>query len=332
MNTFTGASSLLRAAALTAALAGPGANAAAQAITTLDIATAYPDGNFHVVNLQQFAQDVEAATRGAVKVKVHPGGSLAKAPEIRKAVTDGRIAAGEVFGPSLSSLHGVFGLDGIPFFTTNYTAARKLWKASEAMVMSKLEGEGLTLLMSVPWPPQGLFAVKPIATPKDLAGLSMRENSPPLKRLAELVDAKPVRVETPELAAAAKEGKLDLVFTSAAQGLDTKLAQSLKHYYLANAWLPRNVVFMNSKTLASLPKDQQQTILELAKRAESRGWTASEAFAESSTKALQQAGALVSPLPPEVKSRLERMGNQVASEVLKSGDPELWALAAKALL
>mgnify|MGYP006339035059 CR=1 FL=1 len=43
-------------------------------------------------------------------------------------------------------------------------------------------------------------------------------------------------------------------------------------------------------------------------------------------------GALVSPLSPEVKSRLERMGNQVASEVLKSGDPELWALAAKALL
>jgi TRAP-type transport system periplasmic protein len=323
---------LLSAVPLLAVLALPASNVAAQATTTLDIATAYPEGNFHVLNLQQFAQDVEAATRGAVKVKVHPGGTLAKAPDIRKAVTEGRIAAGEVFGPSLSSLHGVFGLDGIPFFATNYTAARKLWKASEAMVISKLDGEGLTLLMSVPWPPQGLFAAKPITIPKDLVGLWMRENSPPLKRLAELIDAKPVRVETPELAAAAKEGKLDLVFTSAAQGIDTKLAQSLKHYYLANAWLPRNVVFINSKTLAALPKEQQQTILDLAKRAETRGWAASEAFAESSTKALQQAGALVSPLPAEVKSRLERMGNQVASEVLKSGDPELWALAAKALL
>ncbi len=299
--------------------------------TTIDIASPYPEGNFHVLNLQQFAQDVGAATGGAVEVKVHPNGSLAKAADIRKAVTDGKVAAGEVFGPSLSSLHGVFGLDAIPFFVTNYTAARKLWKASETMVQNKLANEGLTLLMSVPWPPQGLFAGKPIVTPKDLEGLTMRENSPPLKRLAELVAAKPVRVETPDLAATAKDGKLDLVFTSAAQGMDTKLAASLSHYYVANAWLPRNVVFINTRAFKALPVEHQQTITRLAGRAEERGWAMSEEFAQSTTKALEKSGAKVAPLMPEVRSRLERMGNQIASEVLKAGDPELWSLASKAL-
>ncbi len=325
-------SSVLTLVALPLALAWHAPRANAQGAATLDIATSYPDGNFHVLNLQQFAQDVGPATGGAVTMKVHPAGSLAKAADIRKEVTEGRIAAGEVFGPSLSGVHGVFGLDAIPFFATNYPAARKLWKVSRAMIEVKLAGQGLTLLMSVPWPPQGLFSVKPITTPSDFEGLTMRENSPPVKRLAELMGAKPVRVETPDLATAAKDGRMDLVFTSAAQGMDTKLSQSLPFYYLANAWLPRNVVFMGTRSLAALPKEHQAKVLEMARRAEDRGWTMSEEFAHSTTKALEKSGAKVQSLPAEVRSRLERMGTKIATELLQSGDPELWSLAAKALL
>ncbi len=150
----------------------------AVAQTKIDLASSYPENNFHVVNLQYFAKEVSNATNGQLIVKIHPDGTLVKPAEARKAVTDGKIAAAEMFGPSLASTDMVFSLDAIPFLATTYPSALKLWKATENIVVAKLAKQGLTLLMSVPWPPQGLFSSKPLNSTKDLEGLTMRENSP----------------------------------------------------------------------------------------------------------------------------------------------------------
>ena len=294
--------------------------------TVIDIATGYPDSSFHVQNLRQFAQEVTEASRGELRVEVHAAGSKLKAPEILQGVISGRVAAGEVFGPSLSGIHGVFGLDAIPFLATDYVKARKMWKTVERTVEAELAKKGLTLLMSVPWPPQGLFSTRPIATPKDAVGLIMRENSPPVKRLAELIQATPLRVETPDLANAAKERRIEMVFTSAAQGIDTRLYEPMPYFYRANAWLPRNVVMINSASFAKLTKAQQLSLTKLAGRAEERGWLMSEKFAQTSTEALAKAGAKVQPLSLQVQSRLERAGNQIAREALKAGDPALLSM------
>lgn len=270
-------------------LAAPALCREANAQATLDLATAYPAGNFHVQNLRQMAEELAAATEGRLALRVHPGGSLIKAPEIREAVQAGKAAAGEVFGPSLAALNGVFALDAVPFLATNYAAARKLWSTVQAKAEGTLHAQGLVLLLSVPWPPQGLFSSVPLAVAGDLSGLRMRENSPPVRRLAELAGMKPVRVETPELAAAATERKIDLVFTSAAQGLETQLHEALPYYYEANAWLPRNVVFMHRTTHERLPAPQREALMRAAKKAEERGWNSSMAYARTTTEALVKA-------------------------------------------
>ena len=69
------------AAALAFAVALP---VAAQ--TKWDMPTAYPASNFHTENIQQFANDVDKATAGKLKITVHAGGSLYKANEIKRAV------------------------------------------------------------------------------------------------------------------------------------------------------------------------------------------------------------------------------------------------------
>ena len=61
--------------ALAANLAGP---AAAQ--TKWDLPSAYPATNFHTENLQQFANEVEKASGGKLKIQLHPNASLFKAP------------------------------------------------------------------------------------------------------------------------------------------------------------------------------------------------------------------------------------------------------------
>jgi TRAP-type C4-dicarboxylate transport system substrate-binding protein len=313
--------------ALGASACGLGLAAApARAAAVLDLATAYPDTNFHVQNERQFAAEVADATAGAVQIRVQAGGSRLKAPDVLAGVKSGQVAMGEVFGPSLGAIHGVFGLDAVPFIVTTYGAARKLWNTVERLVRDTLAAQGLVLLASVPWPPQGLFCARPIGAADDLKGLRLRENSPPVKRLAELLQAEPVRVETPELAAAARAGRINAVFTSAAQGIDTELYQSMPYFHEANAWLPRNLIVANPKALESLGAEHRTTLVRLAARAEERGWGLSERFSQTSTQALAKAGAKIAPLPSPVRTRLDRLGIQVARETVSKGDPALLAL------
>ena len=54
----------------------------ATAQTKWDLPAAYSPGNFHTENLVQFADDVDKASGGKLKITVHSNASLFKAPEI----------------------------------------------------------------------------------------------------------------------------------------------------------------------------------------------------------------------------------------------------------
>ncbi|MCW5636790.1 MAG: C4-dicarboxylate ABC transporter substrate-binding protein, partial [Rubrivivax sp.] len=49
---------------------------AASAQVKWDLPAAYPAGNFHTVNLVEFANDIDKATGGKLKITVHPNASL----------------------------------------------------------------------------------------------------------------------------------------------------------------------------------------------------------------------------------------------------------------
>lgn len=303
--------------------AGAGAAAAAEA-TGWTLATGYPESSFHVVNLRDFAGAVEQASGGKLKIQVHAGGSLIKAAEIRAALDQGRIEAGELFGPSLGALHPALALDALPFLATTYADAKRLDSVARGVIGEQLARNGYVLLYSVPWPPQGLFAGKPIESVADLAGLRIRENSPVLKRMIELLGARPVRVETPELAAAVRAQQVDAVFTSAAQGIDAQLWRQLPYFYTANAWLPRNVVLARKKAFETLDPALREALLKAAAGAQLKGEQLSEDSARSTLEQLRRAGAKIEVPSTAVRQRLDRVGEKVAQELAASQKtPEL---------
>ena len=302
-----------------------GAQARAQAALQWDIATGYPESSFHVVNLHQFAKEVGNATGGKLILKIHAAGSLVKGPGIAKAISEGKLAGGEVFGPSLGDLDPVFKLDALPFFVTDYATAQRLALAARPTVRAKLKLAGYVFLYSVAWPPQGIFAARPINSTAELAALRIRENAPPVRRLAEVLGATPVTVETPDLATALAARRIDAVFTSSAQGVDTQMWQQLPYFYPVNAWLPRNIVMVGQKAFDALDPATRETVMKLAAAAETRGLGLSEANARSTLEQLGHAGAKVAALPGPVHARLDRAGEQVARETL-AGHPELTAI------
>src|SRR5512144_2644808 len=120
---------LIRTLMSIAALAMLTSTAIAQ--TKWDLPTAYPPTNFHTENIQQFANDVDKATGGKLKITVHSNASLFKAPEIKRAVQGGQAQIGEILVSGYSNEDPIFGVDSVPFLATSYADAAKLWKASK---------------------------------------------------------------------------------------------------------------------------------------------------------------------------------------------------------
>ncbi|MCB1480016.1 MAG: TRAP transporter substrate-binding protein [Tepidamorphaceae bacterium] len=291
---------------------------AAVAQTTWDMPTPYPDGNFHTQTVAQFAKDVEAATDGAIKITVHSAGSLFKHAEIKNAVRDGLAPIGEALLSRYSNDNPVYGFDSIPFLATSYDDARKLYAAQKPFLEKAFEAEGLMLLYSVPWPPQGIYAKREINSVDDMRGLKFRAYNSTTSRIAELAGAAPVQIEVPDLPTAFATGRVDVMMTSASTGVRTKAEEYLTHYYDTQAWLPRNGVFISKSVFDGLPEDQQKAVLDAAAAAEERGWKASIEEKEVKTQALKDAGIIVQPPSAELQAGLKEIGKTLASEWAES--------------
>src|SRR5215813_13667126 len=149
--------SAMKTARVVAAVAAALVAAAANAQTKWDLPTAYPPSNFHTENIAQFAADVDRATGGKLKITIHANASLFKAPEIKRAVQGNQAQIGEILLVNFENEDPLYGLDGIPFLATSYAESLKLYKASRKALDDKFAKQGMKVLYTVPWPPQGIY-------------------------------------------------------------------------------------------------------------------------------------------------------------------------------
>ncbi|MBX3634155.1 MAG: TRAP transporter substrate-binding protein [Rubrivivax sp.] len=309
---------LVPAAALAFALAA----GSAQAQTRWDLPAAYPATNFHSVNLQQFADDVDKATGGKLKITVHPNASLFKAPEIKRAVQGGQAQIGEILLVNFQNEWQVFGADGLPFLADSYDAAAKLWRAQKPMVDKKLAEQGMMVLYAVPWPPQGIYVKKPINSAADLKGVKWRAYSPATARIAELVGAQPVTVQAAELSQAMATGVVESYMSSGSTGFDTKTFEHIKYWYDTQAWLPKNAVIVNKRAFDALDKATQDALVAAAAAAETRGIEASKRTNTDSLDKLRANGMQILPPSPQLKADMQKVGEVMLKEWLEKAGPE----------
>jgi len=310
--------SFLPAACVLAALAAT----PAMAQTKWDLPAAYPADNPHSQNLDLFAKDVAAATGGKLQITVHPGASLFKAPDIKRAVQTGQAQIGEV----LISLHEnedpIFGVDVVPFLATSYPEAMKLWQASKPAVEKKLASQGLMLLFAVPWAPQGIYAKKQIDSVADMKGLKWRAYNVGTARIGELVGAQVVTVQAADLAQALATGVVNSFITSAATGYDSKAWESMTYFYDTQAWIPKDMTFVNKAQFDKLDKPTQDAVLKAAATAETRGWKMWEDKSGWYLDQLKSHGMKVEAPSAKLKEGLAKVGETLTADWLKKAGPD----------
>jgi len=295
---------------------------AAQAQTKWDMPTPYPDGNFHTKNVRQFAEDIAKATGGKLAVTVHSNGSLIKHPEIKRAVQTGQVPIGEVLISVLSNESPLFAFDSNPFLANSYDKERKLWQAARPHVVKRLDSQGIELLYSVPWPPQGLYAKKEVNSLGDLKGTRFRTYSPTTSRFAELVGAIPTTIQVPDIPQAFRTGLVDAMITSGATGVDSQAWDYLSYYYDTQAFLPQNMVIVNKSAFGKLDAATRNAVHEAAKSAEARGWKTSEAENAGYVKTMGEHGIKIMKPTAKLSSEFEAIGRQMADEWAKKAGAE----------
>jgi TRAP-type C4-dicarboxylate transport system substrate-binding protein len=313
-------------AALAAALLGGlavAAPAAAQAQgTRWQMASAYPEGNFHTQNIRQFLQEVERETGGRLQVQLHANASLLPMPQIKRAVQSGQVQMGEMLLAAYGNEDPFFEVDAVPFLAETWPRAVALHEASEPFVRARLERQGMVLLYTVHWPSQAFYTRSELNRLEDLRGSRFRAQTTPLTRLAEMLGASPVVVQQADVPQAFATGIITAMLTSAQTGVDTAAWDFSRHFTDVGGMLSRNAVIANARAFNALDEAARASVRDAATRAAARGREMSQAAERAMVERLRSQGMVVRDPSAELMAQLRGLGERLTENWASRAGPE----------
>ena len=180
----------------------------------------------------------------------------------------------------------------------------------------------------MPWPPQGLYTNKKIATVDDLKGLKFRSYNAALEKFASLAGAAPTQVEVPDIPQAFSTGQVEAMITSPSTGANGKAWDYVSHYTPINAWVPKNIVVVNKAAFEALDEATRTAVLEAAAAAETRGWEMSMKETDAQTAVLKENGMSVVEPSAELLQGLMKIGEQMQTEWQESASEQAKSIVA----
>ncbi|MEL6618659.1 MAG: TRAP transporter substrate-binding protein [Pseudomonadota bacterium] len=283
-----------------------------------DLPMAYSGSNFHSVTGAEFAKCVTTGTGGEIEITTHPSGSLYAGADIKRAVQTGQVPIGERLLSGHQNESAIFGWDSVPFLVSSFDEHEKLYEAAKPHVNELLAEQNMTMLYSVPWPPQGLYFNKEVNSVADMEGLKFRSYNNATARMAELTKMLPVSIEAAEISQAFATGVAESMVSSGATGYDRKVWESLSHFYSVDAWLPRNYMLINNDVWAGVSDQNKNVINACAAMAEYAGtWRAKE-YTGFTLAGLAEGGMTVAPAGDQLMTDLRAVGETMAAEWLEA--------------
>ena len=309
---------MTKLAQLAAGTALAGALALPAMAETWDMPMAYAASNFHSEVGANFAACVTEATGGDLEIVTHPSGSLFSGNEIKRAVQTGQANIGERLISAHQNENPIYGVDSIPFLVSSFDEHEKLWEIAGPKVAEALDEDNLHYLYSVPWPPQGLYFRNEVNSVADMKGIKFRSYSTATARLAELTGMLPVQIEAAEISQAFATGVADSMISSGSTGYDRKVWEHLNNFYIVDAWLPRNIVFVNNDAWDGLDDATKTAMNDCAAAAKEEGLARSKDYTEFTLNGLRDGGMTVAAASDQMMSELKEIGATMTAEWLET--------------
>ena len=214
-----------------------------------------------------FAEDVEKASKGRLKITVFASGQLPyKAADVLRAVATDQVQMGDVALGFVAGDVPELNAFAMPFACTSMDKFYDKGAPAVAADVNNVLGAKFKTHSIMQWvmPPQQLWLVKPIAGIDALKNLKVRSWNREQADLMKLLGGSGVTITPSEVIPALQRGVVDGAFTAAVPALDWKFNEFTKMGYMINLTLAHQVVAVNDKALDKLPADVRKVLLAKA--------------------------------------------------------------------
>jgi TRAP-type C4-dicarboxylate transport system substrate-binding protein len=304
-------------AALAGGVAAP-AIVESQAPLKLPLSTAWPDGNFHVVNARRFADEVKKATGGAVEIDVKSGGQLGfKGPEHLRAVRDGLVPMADILDVQQIGDEPFMGIPGIPFLAGSPDELKVLMRHLRPDYEKIATKNNQTVLYVVPWPNQYLHLKVKAETVEALKGIKVRTADKNAQEMWNTVGMAAVVIPWGETIPALSSGAVSGVSTSAVSGVDGKFWEFLKFFHATNHQWSSQLVTINNDTWKKVKPEHQKAIVDLAKKLEPEFWVSAFQADKDSSKKMIEGGMTLVTVPEPMMADLRKRTAELLADFMK---------------
>jgi len=251
---------------------------AARAATDLTVVTVWPQNNYHVKNLEQFAQKVREVTRGEVTLTIHSGGSLGlKGPELLGSLRDGIVDMADMLITQQVGEEPLLGLEAVPYLTRSLDELALLQEVARPYYDKIAARNNQKILYLVPWPGQGLFSKASTDGIAGFQGIKVRTVERNGTDLFKALGAAPIQMPWGEVIPALASGAIDGVSTSSPSGVDGKFWEFLGYFNRMNWQVASQAVSVNLDAWKRLSREHQQAIEDAARALQPKFWQVADA-------------------------------------------------------
>jgi TRAP-type C4-dicarboxylate transport system substrate-binding protein len=276
-----------------------------------------------------FAEDVEKATNGRLKITVFSNGELPyKASDVLRIVAQNQVEIGDVaFGfvagdvPALNAL-------SMPFSCTSIDKFYDKVAPAVAKVIDEELAKRFKVQSTVQWvmPPQQLWLTKDVQGIDGFKNLKVRSWNREQSEMMRILGGSGVTVTPAEVIPALQRKVVDGAFTAAVPALDWKFNEVTPYALMLNLTLAHQSMVVNQAALDKLPPDLKQTFLARAQESANRYRSEMIAADSAARKTLAEKGMTLRELSPADQARLREAVKPIWQEWTSKNGPASQAM------
>ncbi len=246
--------------------------AAASALAApIKLSNQFPPQHHVSKGLQVFADKVKEYSKDEMEVKIFDSGSLFRDAEIVKAIRNGSTEIGLVPVNKWSGILPAVDIFEVPFTFAHLQSLEQFLNAGAAPIFDAAFAKyGAKVLFWVDYGYVQFFNNKrPLKSPADFSGLTMRAFSAGDAEIIKALGAAPTIISSSELYMALQRGTIDGTTTGMPAAVARKVVEVQKYMTLSNYSTAEFLVQANQKWWNGLDSNQQEILIKASRDAES---------------------------------------------------------------
>ena len=291
----------------------------AQEVTRMRLSHWAPAGHAMSVYLDEWANELEVASNGQLRIDVFPGGQLGSVSDHYDMVRRGVVDIGWILHGETSDRFPLTGLIDIPFTVDSALHGTRVLNDPELRRrFLDAEHRGLRVLyLFTHQPAQIHTADKAVTTPADLIGQRIRFPSATAREFLDQLGADSVGLPPSEIAEAMQRKVVDgVIIDYGGAGIAFQLGGLVGHVAEVNAYVTSFGIVMNPRTWDRLPGDLQSLISQSLDGIEEKVGAIWDGLDAPGKQALIAGGAVVHVPDGAAVDQFRAVGADVAEAVL----------------